>query len=92
MKAFIAKLFNSCMTVDRYNSRLMFFIHGITCAFGTLVLTIAFIFASKKDGYDYMIAALGGSGGIAAAGRFLTNRKTEPDATPAPVGDDAKPS
>lgn len=80
-------LFERCLSEEGVNSRLMFFLHGIVVALGTLVLVISFIFSQDRNGYDYMVMALGGSGGVAAAGRFLTKKGPELPKTPgAPEG------
>lgn len=79
MKNFIVMLFNRCLVEEGVNSRLMFFLHGIIASVGTLVLVVAFIFAKDKTGYDYMVLALGGSGGIAAVGRYMTKKGSGED-------------
>jgi hypothetical protein len=69
-------LFDRAMTDESFNSRLMFFLHGAVTSFGILVLTIAFVFAKNKEGYDMMVLALGGSGLAGAAGRFMTKKNS----------------
>jgi hypothetical protein len=87
---YLKLLFERCLAEDSTNSRLMFFAHGLVTALGTIILVIAFIFAKDKTGYDYMVMALGGSGGVAAVGRYMT--KKNGGAQEDSAKDDSKPT
>lgn len=89
---YLKALFEKCMNEDGVNSRLMFFLHGAISAVCILILSIAFIFAKSHDGYDYMILALGTSGGAAAVGRFFTKKNSNGPQTedPAPAPEEPK--
>lgn len=69
-------LLNRCLTEPDVNSRLVFLIHGTATGLATLLLVAFFIHApvDKQASYPTMLLALGSSGGIAAAGRFLTKK------------------
>lgn len=75
--------FEKAMTEDDVNSRLQFFLHGVVSSGCVLGLTIAFI-VHPKDGYDYMVMAVGGSGAAAAVGRYMTKKGGPAPAVPNP--------
>lgn len=87
---YIKALFEKCLKEDGVNSRLVFFLHGVISALCILVLSIAFIFSKSHDGYDYMIMALGTSGGAAAVGRYFTKKNSNGPQTEDPAPDDGK--
>ena len=83
----LKKLFLNCMTLGSWNSRFIFFVHGIGSGLLVVMLSIAFIFAKEKANYPSMVIAVSGTGGIAAVGRFLTKK-----GDPASTGDQAAPA
>lgn len=82
----LKKLFLNCMNLASWNSRFIFFIHGIGSGLLIVMLTIAFIFAKDKDNYPSMVLAVSGTGGLAAVGRYLT-KKGDPASTGDAEGD-----
>jgi hypothetical protein len=81
--AFHKYWFNRALTEPDINSRLVFLLHGGVSALGTLVLSIAFIFAKQQEHYEHMILALGGSTAGSAIGRYFTKKNGgDPGAAP----------
>jgi hypothetical protein len=76
------------------NSRFALLIHAVGVAVGTVALVVGFLLCNnpaRMPFYSGMVIALGGSGGIAAAGRWMT-KKSSGDAPPdATVPDAAAP-
>lgn len=80
LRATLAWITDEVMNKDGVNSRLVFFLHGVSTAIGILLVTIGFLFAKEKSGeYTLMISALGGGGVGAAIGRFFTKKGDGPN-------------
>ena len=85
MREYFGKWVERAMTEPDINSRFIFLLHGIAATLCLLALTVGFIVAKDKTGYDMMVLAVGGSGGAAAVGRFLTKKGGGDAAAPAPA-------
>lgn len=72
--AWLMSWVGKCMEAPDVNSRLVFLVHGLVASIGTLFLVVMFAFAKDRTGYEGMVLALGGSGGAAAVGRYLTKK------------------
>jgi hypothetical protein len=80
LKAGVLYLLNQAQA----NSRFALLIHAMGVAVGTVALVIGFLLCNnlaRMPFYSGMVIALGGSGGIAAAGRWMTKKNSDaPDA------------
>lgn len=74
MKKWIRDLFEKCMTLPDYNSRLVFLTSGVGSMLCVLALVIAFIFAKDKTGYDMMVLAVSGGAVGHGVSRYLTKK------------------
>ena len=74
IKTFCVTWFNRAMTEPDINSRLVFLVSGIGSIFAVLGLSIAFVFAKDKTGYDYMVMAVSGGAVGHGVSRYLTKK------------------
>jgi len=68
------------------NSRFVYLVHSLGVTLAMLVLVGAFIFAKDKTGYEAMVLAVAGGGGVAAGvARYATKKGgAEPTVVPTP--------